>query len=180
MNTPLQWRSNWDIFTFGVSAITRPYTTGKVGFLLQRKEVKMRIAKVLNVLNICVVAAALSGCETVAVPYNQSQDDLRASSEKFGGREFLHMSMEQFLHNVFLTTRHCSEYPNYVVSPDKRSMTASVTVVGLTEPAYWVVIDADEKNGGVEISWWAQNENWKRDTAKWVEQMKNPEICKNK
>jgi len=124
------------------------------------------------------LALMLNGCTTVMVTYNQSQDELRNTSEKFGGTEQVAIPMETILQNTYLTTKHCRDYPNYVYSPDKQYLTASMMYMGWTAPAYQVVIDIAAKKEGVEIKYWGQNDQMKDRARGWIENIKNPDICK--
>ncbi len=136
----------------------------------------------MNVRKIVSLAAVyiLTACTQVYVFYDQSKDDLRSSPDKFRGKIVIALPMDKFLNNLYLSTQHCNEYPQYVISPDRRAMTATAAYMGMTALAYQVVIDAKADGETVEISYWTQSEMWGRRAASWIEQMKNPETCLSK
>ena len=131
-----------------------------------------------NYIALIAVTLMLNGCTTVMVTYNQSQDELRNSPEKFGGKEEVSIPMDTILHNTYLTTKHCKDFPNYVYSPDKKYLTASIMYMGWTAPAYQIVIDIAALNSGAEIKYWGQNDQMKDRARGWIEQIKNPDSCK--
>ncbi len=124
------------------------------------------------------LVVGLAGCVAMA-PYNQSQDDLRASPDKFGGKQLVEAPISAIINNSYQVAKHCDDHPIFAVAPDGQEMTATAMISGWSAPAYLAVIDVVAVGDRTEVAYWGQNSIWRQRASQWIEQLKNPGLCKS-
>lgn len=130
-----------------------------------------------NALSVLVAAiCTLSGCAVVA-PYNQTPTELKGDPAKFRERVAFQMTFEEFLQAAYATQTSCGDSVTFVVSPDKTSATAMLSIPSLSSTATVALAEAKPDMDGTSVKVWAQNNGWATAYLRALRQIGSPPRC---
>lgn len=127
-------------------------------------------------LVLIAVVCLLSGC-AIVVPYNQTPAELRDDPAKLREQISYQMTFEEFLQAAYVTQTSCGDSVTFIVSPDRASATAMLSIPGLSSTATIALAEAKPDTNGTVVKVWAQNNGWTTAYLRALRQISSPPRC---